>query len=136
MLLSLTADEVMWLLEKSKNDDCGDEDDYEVDPYHMAKALARQFVEIIPRVLAAEEMGGEEFAVELTFGELWVLREKVSVFDKTPAGDQLGMKLLLKIYSAILKAEEDNDFFDSIGDMLSKSRESKTGDDGEYAYAN
>lgn len=135
MLISLTAEEVIWLIERVANDDFGgDEDGYEVDPYNLITSLAKSYVEIIPKIFADEEIEGE-YSVPVTLAELWVLREKVSNFDTTPEGEKLGMKLLLKIYSAILKAGDDDAFLASLSHAMGSEGHSprKSGDDKEYA---
>jgi hypothetical protein len=95
--LELTADEVLVLTDRTLNTDYGTEEQ-RVSPLPLLLRLGSAYV---------EQLGGgakatEKVALTFSCSELWLLRSKVTSGDKTATDNLFGVKLLTKIYAALM----------------------------------
>jgi hypothetical protein len=114
-VLEFSAEEVMVLTDRVTNADYGTEDQ-RVTPYLLLLKLGSAYVEMLGNGVKREGM----LQIALTESELWLLRSKVNSTDKTPNDSLFGVKLLTKLYSALLaeSAEVPIEFGDSVGQQF------------------
>ncbi len=123
--LSLNAIEVLVLTDRVLNSD-GGEKGQEVTSFLLLEKLGSAYLEMV----TAKGMGEGEVPLVFTEAELWLLRSKVTSADRGTESDPLfGIKLLNKLYAAILKTqaprfltadEEDDSDKDSVKSRLTR----------------
>jgi hypothetical protein len=100
-LLSLTADEVMVLCDRTLNTDRGTED-MPVTSYSLLLRLGSAYVDML-----GDGKREGELSVAVTESEAWLLRSKITSGDKSSSDSLFGVKLLTKIYRLILAYNDE-----------------------------
>jgi hypothetical protein len=96
-LIELNADEVMCLSDRVLNHDAGTEEQ-RMSGYCLLLKLGSAFVELVGS--GQKQPGTVPIAV--TEGEAWLLRSKIISSDKTASDPLFGVRLLTKLYTALL----------------------------------
>lgn len=107
--LALNRDEVLALTDRVKNDDLGHEP-HSLSSYVLLLKLGSLYLE-----LTADGAEGER-TVHLTEAETWLLRGKVSSFDQTAHDPQFGVRLLRKLYAALLTLDAGTHVLPAVDD--------------------
>ena len=95
--LALSGPEVLLLIDRIRNDDCGEPTAF-VQPHDLILKLGGLYLELVQETTFTD---GER-AVALTEAEAWLLRSKVVSLDKGPGNQPLGIRLLRKVYAMLL----------------------------------
>jgi hypothetical protein len=96
-LINLNADEVMCLSDRVLNHDAGTEEQ-RMSGYCLLLKLGSAFVELVG---TGQKQGGT-VPIAVTEGEAWLLRSKIISSDKTATDSLFGIRLLTKLYTALL----------------------------------
>jgi hypothetical protein len=96
--VALNADEVMCLSDRVLNHDCGTEPMC-LSAFPLLLKLGSLFVELVG---SGTKQGGE-LPIVLTEPEIWLLRGKITTGDKTASDPLFGVRLLNKLYTALLE---------------------------------
>lgn len=96
-VLSLTADEIMLLTDRVSNGDVGVEP-HGLSAYPLLLKLGSAYLDAFGD--GTKRAG--EIPIAVTEAEAWLLRARVSSADKSPSDALLGVKLLCKLYAALL----------------------------------
>lgn len=108
MRLELTTEEVIFLTDKVENDDYGSEEQ-PVDPYILLRKLGAEYLDTVTMWL--KDVNQENLPpiyIDVSEPELWTLRSKVSSLEQTQKDAFFGMRLLCKIYAALINPISDD----------------------------
>ena len=100
-LMTLTRDECVILTDRTKNDDYGVEDAC-VAPLPLLLRLGSLYLEIV-----TTDGVQHEGSIAVTESECWLLRSKVTSFDKTATDPLFGVKLLRKIFLILIQFDSE-----------------------------
>ncbi len=118
MIIKLTPEEVLFLTDKIENDDYGAEEQ-ECDPFELLRKFAGAYRSVATALLQhQEDQMPSEYLLDLTEPELWVLRGKVSSLDGHAQNPRFGMRLLNKIYQALLNPAVDRGWLERHTDTV------------------
>ena len=109
--LWLNANEIMLLADRVRNEDRGTED-MPTCSYPLLLKLGSLYVEAVGVPLPIKD----DIPIAVSEAEAWLLRSKVQSGDKTAADGQFGVKLLTKIYRALLAFQIDLQLQDADSD--------------------
>lgn len=96
-LLNLTADELLLLTDRVRNDDVGTEP-HGLSAFPILLKLGSAYIDAFGDGTKREG----EIPMSVTEAEAWLLRSKVSSGDKSPSDALLGVRLLVKLYRLLL----------------------------------
>jgi hypothetical protein len=109
--LALNRDEVLTLADRVENDDPGHAP-HTLSAYPLLLKLGSLYLELTEDGVESSR----EAAVQLTEAEAWLLRAKVSSFDQTATDPQFGVRLLRKLYAALLACDAGADVLPAAAD--------------------
>jgi hypothetical protein len=96
--LHLTADEVLVLTDRVKNDDRGTED-MPCSAYPLLLKLGSAYIDM----LGEGKKRDGEIPIAVSEADVWLLRSKVSSADKSASDQLFGVKLLCKLFRLLLE---------------------------------
>ena len=102
--VSLNRDEIVYLADRVLNTDNGTEEK-PLYPYDLLLKIGSAYVELT----GDGSNANEAVILALTENETWLLRSKVSSFDKNASDGLFGVHLLRKLYGLLLELNVDID---------------------------